>query len=91
MVNGKQFYYDLKTEIPISISDKTEVMGKVNPSIIPRNHILEEALLNASEKGDYQLFNDFLSQLKDPFSNEKENRFKTPPSSEEGYQTFCGT
>jgi uncharacterized protein YdiU (UPF0061 family) len=69
-----------------------ELMKSVNPVVIPRNHIIEEALKTASE-GNLKSFNEFLEILHTPYGN-KNNilDFQQPaPITNEKYQTFCGT
>jgi len=68
-------------------------MNRNNPSFIPRNHLVEEALLNGAEKNDFKLFNELLLVLKNPYqSNSTFNHFQVVPADFDlGYQTFCGT
>ena len=63
-----------------------------NPTIIPRNHIVENVLKSA-ENDDLIPFNDFLQALKNPYANQKVlTKYQSPsPKSDEKYQTFCGT
>ena len=69
-----------------------ELMKKVNPVIIPRNHKVEEALSDA-EKNNYKTLNILLSAIQNPYDPKVDiSKFQTPaPSSKEKYQTFCGT
>lgn len=69
------------------------VMKKVNPSIIPRNHLIEQCLTDAVEKSSYTKLNRLLDALKNPFDdNLKFNDLKAPPlNSEIVKNTFCGT
>ena len=73
-------------------SDKyLELMRKVNPSIIPRNHKVEEAL-DAANKNDLKPITQFLEVLKNPYR--KQNGFEEyqiPSILKKKYQTFCGT
>ena len=68
------------------------LMKKNNPLVIPRNHIVEEAL-NLAQEGDLSLFTEFLDVLRSPYNIEDiPNRFLDPPSKDQRvYQTFCGT
>jgi len=74
--------------------DKAKViMNKNNPSIIPRNHIVEHAIVSA-EKGDLAPFKEFVDILKDPYLDASSipDYYKNPPKeSEKVLQTFCGT
>ena len=71
---------------------KIKLMKKNNPLIIPRNHIVEEALAKA-ENGDLDKIKDLLKVLKDPLNNQtKITKYQMPaPISNEKYQTYCGT
>ncbi|MDC0940149.1 YdiU family protein [Candidatus Pelagibacter sp.] len=67
-----------------------ELMKKTNPIIIPRNHKVEEALKAANEN-DLEVMNRLLSNLDNPYSEQKDIKDYQLPSNNEGYQTFCGT
>ena len=65
-------------------------MKNNNPIIIPRNHKVEEALLAANENNLVN-FNKLLSVLEKPYDNlQNINEFQSP-SSNNNYQTYCGT
>lgn len=68
------------------------LMKRVNPSVIPRNHKVEQALAEA-EEGDLSLIFEFLTVLKNPYTEEEvDKKFQSPASPlERAYQTFCGT
>ena len=68
-----------------------KLMRKNNPLVIPRNHIVEDALTLA-EQGNLELLKNFLDILKDPY-NEHQNisDFQSPSGSNKKYETFCGT
>ena len=79
----------------ISINDSSkektlELMKKSNPIIIPRNHKVEEALKAANED-DLEVMNRLLSKLDNPYDEQKGIDDYQSPSSDESYQTFCGT
>jgi serine/tyrosine/threonine adenylyltransferase len=81
--------------IRIGEDDHTEVarrMDAVNPTYIPRNHLVEEAL-EAAVGGDLTPFNRLLAVLGEPYEERAEDaRYAEPAPSEFGvYQTFCGT
>ena len=69
------------------------LLEKVNPSIIPRNHIVENALEDAIQNYDLTKFNSLLDVLKDPFNKDpKFDLYRNPPGEhEEVTKTFCGT
>ena len=74
----------------ISKDKSIELMKKTNPIIIPRNHKVEEALKAANEN-DLEVMNKLLSNLDNPYSEQKDIEDYQLPSNNEGYQTFCGT
>jgi serine/tyrosine/threonine adenylyltransferase len=67
-------------------------MDRVNPVYIPRNHLVEEALV-AATAGDLQPFERLLDVLARPFDERSGlDRYAAPaPPSCGVYQTFCGT
>ena len=68
-----------------------KLMRSVNPLIIPRNHIIEEALIKANE-GNYNMTNKILKVLQKPYSDEKDlSNYQLPLHSNDNYKTFCGT
>ena len=79
LIDGKNTKQSIKT------------MKLNNPNIIPRNHLVEEALTQASENENMIPFNKLLTKLKSPFEHYTSDKYQQPPSSENGYQTFCGT
>ena len=65
-------------------------MKKVNPLIIPRNHLVEEALKKASEKDDFKKLKQLLKILQEPY---KKFQFisdyqKFPIKGFKNYKTF---
>lgn len=70
-----------------------QLMRKSNPSVIPRNHRVEEALEAAVESGDYSVMESLLEVLKDPYQLLTEQcKYATPPDpSNRPYRTYCGT
>ena len=74
---------------------KTEIIKKMefsNPYIIPRNHLVEEAI-DFANKNDFLNFSKLFNLLSKPYSFEKENhRYHIPPDKvDENFKTFCGT
>lgn len=76
-----------------SEEDSYTLMKSSNPSIIPRNHRVEEVLQAAQDKGDYTLMDKFIKVLSNPFqySREQEEYTIVPEENSCGYRTFCGT
>ena len=73
--------------------EPTAAMRAVNPAFIPRNHLVEAALVAATERSDFAPFEELLSVLSRPYDDDPAlARFTTPPREEERVlQTFCGT
>ncbi len=66
------------------------LMKKSNPTVIPRNHKVEEALKAANEN-NIEPMNKLLSILSKPYENQKNIEHFQSPSNDKEYQTFCGT
>lgn len=67
-------------------------MRSINPAIIPRNHLVEEALTMAEEDDDLSAFQKLLTALQSPYELSTDLRhFREPPTDESCYRTFCGT
>ena len=69
-----------------------DLMRRVNPAVIPRNHKVEEAL-QAGEKGNLEPFYQMLRAIEQPYTDNSERKaYQIPPmESERVRQTFCGT
>jgi len=76
-----------------SKASSSELMRQNNPALIPRNHLVEEALSAAVDHGDYALFKRLLKAVADPFAHSTEQaEFAYPaPKLERPYRTYCGT
>lgn len=74
------------------LNESLEVMNKVNPTVIPRNHIVEE-LIEDAVNGDYLKMEKFLKVVKNPYEkNEGNLNYRNPPERiNNSYRTFCGT
>ncbi len=82
-----------RSELDNSTKEKqSKLMKSNNPIVIPRNHKVEEALAEA-DKGGLDKMKKLLVILKNPYDNQNNiEEYQTPaPSSNEKYQTFCGT
>ena len=74
------------------VADRLTAMRAENPAVIPRNHLVEEALAAAVERGDLSPFEALLDVLMRPFEEPGDARFTQPAGPQERvYQTFCGT
>ncbi|MDQ0497139.1 protein adenylyltransferase SelO [Paenibacillus brasilensis] len=70
-----------------------QLMRSSNPAIIPRNHRVEEALEAAVEREDYQVMEQLLEVLSNPYAYSDEQAIYStlPEKSNCSYRTFCGT
>jgi len=69
-------------------------MDQVNPLYIPRNHLVEDALVGAFERQDLTLFNRLLEVISNPFEEREGCDAYAQPAPESFtacYKTFCGT
>ena len=75
-----------------SKENQMKLMKLNNPIVIPRNHKVEEALVEA-DKGNLDKIMKLLNILKKPYANQDiSSEYKLPaPKSSKKYQTFCGT
>jgi uncharacterized protein YdiU (UPF0061 family) len=69
---------------------RAQAMRRANPSFIPRNHRVEDALSAAVERGDFAPFDTLLNILSRPFEDQPElAAFAEPPPERQGrYRTF---
>ena len=82
-----------RSELNNSTKEKQiKLMKKNNPTVIPRNHKVEEALAEA-DKGSLDKMKKLLAILKNPYNSQNNiEEYQAPaPLSNEKYQTFCGT
>lgn len=77
---------------PQSRNESRELMKSHNPAMIPRNHLVEEAL-DAAQESDLTKMRKLLLALSSPYSYtaEQEEFSQLPPPASCHYQTFCGT
>ena len=76
-----------------TMEESVELMKDNNPSVIPRNHRVEEAL-DAAVDGDMSLMERLLAALANPYdyTNEAAEEYCAGPQpSNRPYRTFCGT
>jgi serine/tyrosine/threonine adenylyltransferase len=78
----------------LSPEARGKAMKRANPAIIPRNHLVEDALAAAAmESSDLGPFEEMLEALSKPFEDPPEGSiYALPPKAPDpGYRTFCGT
>jgi len=73
-----------------SVEKSINLMKKNNPTVIPRNHKVEEAI-EAANNNDLSLTNKLLSILNKPYDSQNDIENYQSPSDNDEYQTFCGT
>lgn len=76
-----------------SIYEVKHLMEVSNPTVIPRNYRVEEALDEAVTNNNYTLIEKLLNVIKNPYdySNINEEYSKTPKPTSCAYKTYCGT
>jgi uncharacterized protein YdiU (UPF0061 family) len=75
-------------------AERAQAMAKVNPMVIPRNHLVEQALEAASDHDNLAPFERLLDEVRRPFeARDDDSPYIQPASREEtaNYRTFCGT
>jgi len=75
-----------------ALNPDAEVMDRVNPVYIPRNHLVEEAL-SAATDGDLTPLENLLEAVSAPYDERRSlERYAQPAPEDFGrYRTFCGT
>jgi len=76
----------------LALAPDADMMDRVNPAYIPRNHLVEEAL-DAATAGDLDPFRRLVDVLTHPYTERPGlERYAAPAPADFGsYRTFCGT
>lgn len=75
-----------------TFEESCALMRTHNPSVIARNHQVEDALRAATADNDLQPTHRLLAALASPFEDRPEHAaYREPGPVDSGYQTFCGT
>lgn len=74
---------------PMEPGARRRAMDRVNPAIIPRNHLVETVLAAAGE-GDLKPFEVLSRALSAPYQASPDHEAAPPPPAQP-YRTFCGT
>ncbi len=77
-----------------TFADSIVLMQSVNPAVIPRNHLVEEALDAAVSNHDMTPLHNLLSVLSNPYvAFDDYSQYTQPPALlfDQQYKTFCGT
>lgn len=68
------------------------LMRRHNPAVIPRNHLVEEALRAATRDHDTAVMARLLEVLEKPYDDDRDLKmFCAPAKDDPSYRTFCGT
>ncbi len=77
---------------PMPEAARRAAMLAASPAVIPRNHLVEEALEAAAQRNDLAPFEALLAVVRRPFEAPADPRYTQPaPPGLGKYQTFCGT
>lgn len=78
---------------PQSPGESAEIMRRVNPALIPRNHRIEQAIQAAVEREDFAPMERLRRALSQPYAEQEDfaDLMLPPLPSERVRQTFCGT
>ena len=73
--------------------ERFETMRRANPVFIPRNHLVQRAVDQATREDDLSAFHEMMDVLEEPYDYDPElEEFARPPEPAEEIQaTFCGT
>ncbi len=77
-----------------TFDESLQLMHATNPKVIPRNHLVEEALNAVVNRGDMGLLNDLLLVVANPYADlNHSSKYMQAPELlfEQQYKTFCGT
>ena len=76
-----------------SVKQIAENLKQSNPIIIPRNHLVEEAIKFALERDNFSKYFKLLKLVSDPFKYKEINidYYKPPDVLDENFKTYCGT
>ncbi len=89
--NWKKRWQERSSSHDNSKEKQKKLMRSTNPLLIPRNHIVENTLRDA-DQGNLEPLVNFLKILNSPYTDQKDiSEYQILSSSNENYQTFCGT
>ena len=74
--------------------ESMQLMQSVNPTVIPRNHLVEDALQQAVYANDLSAFHALLAAISQPYvASDLNDPYQQAPTTEfdASYKTFCGT
>ena len=78
---------------PGGLEQARQLMQQANPVIIPRNHLVQEALDAAEQKGSFTRFEQLVAALQNPYDPALASSIyaQMPEASAKPYVTYCGT
>jgi uncharacterized protein YdiU (UPF0061 family) len=65
-------------------------MQQINPAVIARNYLVEEALTAGVEHNDFSVMNNLVTALREPYTQHARYSL-APQGDDQTYRTFCGT
>ena len=74
--------------------ESMQLMQSVNPTVIPRNHLVEDALQQAVYANDLSAFQALLAAISQPYvASDLNDPYQQAPKAgfDDAYKTFCGT
>jgi len=85
-------WFDLWQQIIVRQNHREyrSLMKEFNPVVIPRNHLVQQAL-DLAESGKFDLFYKILADVKSPFTQPKETGLLQGGGTNEPFVTYCGT
>ncbi len=73
-------------------AEAEDLMRRHNPAVIPRNHLVEEAIQAATTTRDFSVVDRLLEVLATPYDHDRNlPEFSMPGEHDRPYRTFCGT
>jgi len=98
VMNEKWFNWQKKWQKRLKIQNMdfaliAKKLDKINPILIPRNHLIARIIKKAVFENDYQEFYEFLEAIEKPYlENKKYSKYYLlPKETEKVINTFCGT
>ena len=91
---AEQWRRRLADDGTVAPQERMSVMRAANPAVIPRNHLVDEAISAAVNKSDFAPFESLVAVLARPYDDLPSTlaRYGDPPRPEQVVrQTFCGT
>ena len=76
-----------------SVNQIAENLKQSNPIVIPRNHLVEEAIKFALKEDNFSKYFKLLKLASNPYKYEESNinYYKPPDVLDENFKTYCGT